>query len=198
MENVNDNLRLKGMLDKAVDSERKLELAVKNKKPLTKAEKQECIDNIVTYDYLEVFYNKCRTETEAQNKELNEFNKFYDKTDVEIVMNVRQDITKEDLNTKQDVLGRKARKPVYQLTKRLRTDKGMKDFKELTKLVSDGITPSMTESQILKSTKNLSEKRVNDIREQKAKKMEEIRKKNRELQEKERQQGMGKPKLPTA
>ncbi|MBR6221864.1 MAG: hypothetical protein IKQ71_00350 [Lachnospiraceae bacterium] len=151
MKFVNDTMTLKGFLNKCVDAENKLKGAARNKTPLSKAEKQQCIKDIVRYDFISSMHDQYRTEQIDNNKELNAFMKNYGELTAGIMTGKIKDMTDQDLINIQTKLHNQGLTPIPQIHGRLRTEAGTAKTEKIVDNLCKNISAGASEKDIIKS-----------------------------------------------
>ena len=127
LEETRDYLRLKGYMDKSIDAEKRLEDAVKNNKPLSTEEKAECIRDIVKYELLENVRTNALEEIALENKQLQDFLSKMEQMYKDSARK-KNDLTAAEIGDYRNAMELNARKPVYKVTKALRTKEGLEEL----------------------------------------------------------------------
>ena len=194
MEHVKDMLRLKGMLDKSIESERKLELAAENKKPLTKKEKQECIDNIAMYDWVSAIHEKLRRTQYDMSQKCKNVDKELEEQLPLVFTGQRKDITENDLQAKDFKVKASVATSIPNITTSIRTPKGFNALKDLSRQLTKDISAGMSEAEILKATRKLNQSRHDAINKKYSEAAEKKREQSRREMEQSRNNNAAKSK----
>ncbi|SEP84057.1 hypothetical protein SAMN02910369_00709 [Lachnospiraceae bacterium NE2001] len=189
-QNLQDTLNMKEYLDKCIDSEKKLENAVKNNITLSEAEKRECIQNIVTYDFLAANHDKFRDEQVENDKTAQDFKKNYTDITMKIISGEIKDMTTDDMIKIDTKYEKAAYKPIAQVHGRLRTEEGRKKLDETVKPLVDAIPANVPEKDVLKAARGFGESFKTELAREKVERAEALRQ-----QFKQKQFGKAKPKV---
>lgn len=148
VENIRDDLRLKEFIDKAENSKRKLEEAGKTNRPLSAEEKKSCMQDIMRAEFADT------VRTKAWNEMLEKDEKFmeYAKNEARFIMDIainKTTLTSEDYAYKKGRLQRDAIKPVFKVTKALRTPEGMQTFENTVGQLTGKMDVGKSEKELL-------------------------------------------------
>ena len=152
MEETRDYLRLKSYMDKSIDAERKLEDAAKNNKPISTEEKAECIRDIVKYELLENVRNNALEETALENKQLQNFLSKMEQMYKDSARK-KNDLTAAEIGDYRNALELNARKPVYKVTKALRTKEGLDELDNCVDKMVEKLSMDKPVNQLLADVK---------------------------------------------
>ena len=152
MESVNDTLRLKGFMDEAYDAKQKLETAVRDHKPLSEEEKKSCVNAIVRETLITKFHNNTRVkqvdDSPVHKQATEEMQQNY--------MNIATNgLSFDEIQTKLDITDYNLRRPLPQITTRLRTRDGMERLNNTVSKYASKIKSSVSEKTLLKSLDKL-------------------------------------------
>ncbi len=153
---ISDTLRLKKYLDDCCDAERKLQKAVEDGKPLSKTEKQKCINAIIRFEYVSAIHDKQRKAQIEDDPDVQHFrdSKNYEKM---VMEGMQKGYGKNDIAVMEDKIRNKAVRPVHLVTKHLRTKNGQAALKESVQKAVKGIDAGQDEKTILKNVKKCSD-----------------------------------------
>ncbi len=147
-EDIKDTIRLKSYLDDCLDAEAKLKKAALTGKPLDERVKKDCINKIIRYDFVAAIHDDLRDAQVENDPEV----KAFESTLVEKLMNLdKYGVNQNDLSTTRDIYRTKASKPIYQVTKRLRTEEGRTALAKQVLKFAAKINLNQPEEGVLKS-----------------------------------------------
>lgn len=148
MDFVDDNLRLKNYMDLAYQAELKLNIAARDKKPLSEDERKACINSIVRQHFITATYNKLREENLEDNPQTKLIER-EGENDLANLMNNGLDAS--EVATKIDVRKNVLRTPLVQFTSRLRTKDGVNKLNEQVGKLSSKLKANVSEKEIIKN-----------------------------------------------
>ena len=147
---VQDNLKLTDYYNKCIDSEARLNSAIVSGKPLTKAEKKECVRNIVAYDFIASSHNQFKNEQRISSAELTEANKLFSELEAPIVMGKYNKLTHDDLVNIQAKAEKNTFKPIEQIHGRFHSKKGMEKLNNIIDDITEKLPYESSEKNIMK------------------------------------------------
>ena len=156
VENIRDDLRLKGFIDKAENAKQQLMDSEKKNHPLSHEEKKACMQDILRAEFANEVHKK------AWNEMLNSNEKFmeYANNELNYIKDMamkKTTLTNDDYAAKKDKLQREAIKPVFKVTKALRTPEGMQQFENTVSQLTEKMDLNKSEKALLADVKVLSD-----------------------------------------
>ncbi|MBR1507442.1 MAG: hypothetical protein IJ619_05525 [Eubacterium sp.] len=152
MNSIKDTLRLKKYMDEAYDAKQKLEQAARDHKPLSEEEKKRCVNSIVRETLITKLHNKIRVEqiddSPIHAQALAEMQQNYANM-------ATNGLTTDEMQNKLDVVDYNLRKPIPQITTRLRTPEGRQRLDDTVSKYASKIKTNLSEKDLLKSLNKL-------------------------------------------
>ena len=160
VEDIRDDLRLKDFIDRAENAKQKLKDSAQKNRPLSNEEKKACMQDIMRIEFANEVRRKAWSEMLYGNEKYMECAN--NETDFikNCVLN-KSTLTAEDYAAKKHRLQREALKPVYKVTKALRTPEGMQTFENTVSQLTDKVDINKSEKALLADANGLKKQLSN-------------------------------------
>ena len=160
VEDIRDDLRLKDFIDRAENAKQKLKDSAQKNRPLSNEEKKACMQDIMRIEFTNEVRRKAWSEMLSGNEKYMECANNETAFIKNCVIN-KSTLTAEDYAAKKHRLQREALKPVYKVTKALRTQEGMQIFENTVSQLTDKVDINKSEKALLADANGLKKQLSN-------------------------------------